>query len=98
MLPSTQACVTSENSVAALTKAIANGPAFSCRTREKPVLCSIWSGSDAPAMKPATHASACSARTSELRKRMRPTAPRSAGALTPASSVVETSGLHGARR
>ena len=30
--------------VAAPTKAIANGPARSCSTREKPVLCSICSG------------------------------------------------------
>ena len=56
MRPRTYPCVASENSVATLTKRIAYFPACSCRTREKPVLCSTWSGSDAPAMKPATQA------------------------------------------
>ena len=66
--PSTNACVPSEKSVAQTTKPIASGPAFSCTQREMPLRCDAESGSELPAMKPATHASACSASTSELRK------------------------------
>ena len=62
----------SENSVAPTTNAIANGPAFSCTQRETPLRCEADSGSELPAMKPATQASAWSASTSELRKRTRP--------------------------
>ena len=44
-------------------------------------------------MKPATHAIACSASTSELRKSTWPTAPRSAGSLTPATTYPLGSGV-----
>ena len=67
--PSTKACVTSENVVAPMTKAIASGPAFSWIQRQAPLRCCASSGSELPAMKPATQAIACSASTSELRPR-----------------------------
>ena len=65
--PSAYACVDSENVVAAATKAIAAGPARSCTLFQMPVFDSATIGSELPAMKPATHAIACSASTSELR-------------------------------
>ena len=65
--PITKACVPSEKSVAQTTKPIASGPAFSCTHFENPLRCDAESGSELPAMKPATHASACSASTSEFR-------------------------------
>ena len=73
MRPSAQACVSSENSVAAPTKAIASGPALSWIFFHRPVWYSACSGSEEPAMNPAMQANPCSARTSELRNRMRPT-------------------------
>ena len=57
----------SEKAVAQSTKAIAKGPAFSCTQRSMPLRCDADSGSALPAMKPATHAIAWSASTSELR-------------------------------
>ena len=57
----------SEKVVAQSTKAIAKGPAFSWTQREIPLRWEADSGSALPAMKPATHAIACSASTSELR-------------------------------
>ena len=59
--------MTSEKPVAPTTNAIASGPAFSWTQREMPVRFSAESGSELPAMKPATHAIACSASTSPLR-------------------------------
>ena len=57
----------SEKSVAQTTNPIASGPAFSCTHLESPLRCDAESGSELPAMNPATHASAWSASTSELR-------------------------------
>jgi hypothetical protein len=65
--PITYAWVQSENVVAQTTKAMANGPAFSCTQRETPLRLAAESGRELPAMKPATQASACRASTSELR-------------------------------
>jgi hypothetical protein len=59
--------VISENAVAPTTNAIASGPALSWIQREMPVRVSAESGSELPAMKPATHAIAWSASTSPLR-------------------------------
>ena len=53
--------------VAQTTKPIASGPAFSCTQRETPLRLDADSGSELPAMKPATQAIACRASTSELR-------------------------------
>ena len=61
------ACVQSEKSVAQTTNPIASGPAFSWTHLDSPLRCAADSGSELPAMKPATQASACSASTSELR-------------------------------
>ena len=73
----------SEKVVAAATKTMAAGPAFSWTVRHQPWWCSACSGSELPAMKPATQAIACSASTSELRKSTWPTEPSVAGALSP---------------
>jgi len=48
--------------------------------RHTPLYFVASSGSDEPAMKPATHAIACSARTSELRNSTLPDRPSEAGA------------------
>ena len=53
--------------MAQTTKAMASGPAFSCIQRETPLRWEADRGSELPAMKPATQASACSASTSPLR-------------------------------
>jgi hypothetical protein len=53
--------------VAHTTKPIASGPAFWCTQRETPLRFDADSGSELPAMNPATHAMAWSASTSELR-------------------------------
>ena len=67
------ACVQSENSVAQTTKPIASGPGLLVHPAvEMPLRCEADSGSELPAMKPATQASACSASTSELRNRTWP--------------------------
>ena len=65
--PSAYAWVASENTVAAITKLIASGPARSWTRRHTPLWPFATIGSDDPAMNPATHASACSASTSPLR-------------------------------
>ena len=57
----------SENVVAQTTNPIASGPAFSCTQRETPLRFDAASGSELPAMKPATQAIACRASTSEFR-------------------------------
>ena len=57
----------SEKIVAQRTKAIASGPAFSWTQRSTPLRFAADSGSELPAMKPATQAIACSASTSPLR-------------------------------
>ena len=57
----------SENSVTAATKRIASSPALTWIQREIPVRSAAAIGIEAPAMKPAIQAVACSARTSELR-------------------------------
>ena len=66
------------------------GPAFSCTQRDTPLRCEADSGSELPAMKPATHASACSASTSQLRKSTWSVVRR-----TPASRVVARDQVHG---
>ena len=65
--PMMYACVPSEKSVAQTTNPIASGPAFSWTHLESPLRCEADSGSELPAMKPATHASAWRESTSELR-------------------------------
>ena len=73
---------TSENSVAPATKHDRERAGLRrARARQTPRWRSACAGSELPAMKPATQASACSASTSELRKSTWPTAPRSAGSL-----------------
>src|SRR2546422_29760 len=67
--PRTIAWVASENAVAPPTKAIASGPAFSCTQRERPRWVAAAIGSELPAMKPATQASAWRASTRPFRKR-----------------------------
>ena len=57
----------SEKRVTAQTKRIASSPALTWIQRENPVRCAAAIGIEAPAMKPATQAVACRARTSELR-------------------------------
>ena len=52
----TKACVTSEKVVAHTTNPMASGPAFSCTQRSTPERLVADSGSELPAMKPATHA------------------------------------------
>ena len=64
--PSTTACAESEKVVAATTKTIAKRPPCSWIARERPVCPSACSGSEEPAMKPATQAIACSASTSRF--------------------------------
>ena len=92
-LPSTNACVTSENAVAPMTKAIASGPALSWIQRQAPLSRSASSGSELPAMKPATQAIACSASTSELRPRTCTTCPRSGRSLRPQERTRVGSGI-----
>ena len=75
----------SEKSVAAVTKAIAPGPARSWTCRHRPVYVAASIGSDDLAMNPARHASECSASTSKLRNSTCPTSSIPAGALTPGS-------------
>jgi hypothetical protein len=82
--PSTYAWVTSEKQVTATTHASAIGRAFSWTQREKPRRRAAESGSALPAMNPATHALAWSARTRELRSRIRATSSAPAGKLIPA--------------
>ena len=62
-----------------MTQANATGLAFSWIQREKPVRCSAESGSELPAMNPATQAKAWSASTSELRNRISSTFDRAGG-------------------
>ena len=57
----------SEKAVAQTTNPIASGPAFSCTQRDTPLRWEADSGSELPAMNPATQASAWRASTSELR-------------------------------
>ncbi len=60
----------SEKAVTATTQAIATGPARSWTIREIPVFVAATCCIELPAMKPATQAVACRARTSRLRPRM----------------------------
>ena len=60
----------SEKRVTAQTKRIASSPALTWIQREMPVRWAAAIGIEAPAMKPATQAVACRARTSELRQRI----------------------------
>ena len=59
-----------------MTQVNATGLAFSWIQREKPVRCSVESGSELPAMNPATQAKACNASTSEFRNRISSTFDR----------------------
>jgi hypothetical protein len=88
--------VQSENVVAHTTKPIASGPALSWTQRHRPLYLVAWSGSDAPAMNPATQAIACSASTSELRNSTEPTAPSEVGRFSPAIARPEGSGVESA--
>ena len=89
--PRAYACVTSENPVTRITHASAIGRAFSWTRRDRPVRLSAESTSELPAMKPATHAVACSARTSELRSRMCATSPGSTAPVIPGRESQVTS-------
>ena len=74
--PSTTAWAESEKVVAAITKMIAKRPPRSWIARESPVRRSACSGSEEPAMKPATQAIACSASTSRFAIRICSTWPQ----------------------
>ena len=70
-------CVKSEKQVTPITQAKAIGRAFSWTRRDRPVRRSVESGRVAPAMNPATQATAWRARTRELR----PSTPRTRSGL-----------------
>ena len=63
----TKADAERQKQVTITTQAKATGRARSWTQREMPLFVSAASGSETPAMKPAMHANACRARTSELR-------------------------------
>src|SRR5204863_5083538 len=90
--PSAYACVASEKQVTPTTHANATGLALSWIQREKPVRRSVESGSELPAMNPATHANACRARTSELRNRIASTSVADGGSVMPGIDMGVGSG------
>src|SRR3954452_10830335 len=71
---------------------MASVPARSCTFRDSPVRAAACWGSELPAMKPATHAIACSASTRPLRNRMWEKSPTATEVLTPGSASGVASG------
>ena len=83
----------SEKIVTAQTKRIASSPALTWIQREMPLRCAAAIGIEAPAMKPATQAVACSARTSELRQRIGSRSPGVGGSVRPGRWIGVMSGV-----
>ena len=75
-----------------MTQANATGLAFSWIQLENPVRCSVESGSELPAMNPATQAKACNASTSEFRNRISSTFAGPGGSVIPGIEMGLRSG------
>ena len=83
----------SEEERAAQTKKNNSSLALTWIQREIPVRCAAAIGIEAPAMKPATQAVACSASTSELRQRIGSRSPGSEGSVSPGRWIGVRSGV-----